>query len=778
MSDRILTENETEVLKKGLSFVPHNRFKAFTWIKDLNLFVRKLKWHKFFKNQDRNEADNLGIDLVDLQGIRDLSDLLGDNENAQARGYTTLKPKSTRMPPTMDCPEIDLFLKLVTAEFEKMDQNYDTYIPGKNKNLKKSEMEALLSLEKDDTIILKPADKGGNLVLMDHKKYTTMCYQLLRDKETYTILGKDPTDDFLEELRGIVVKALDDGVITCEESKFILIEHPRVATFYTLPKIHKGLMPLRGRPIVSGVDCLSQNASIYVDHILQSFVKALPSHIRDTPDLIKKIEGITVDGDAKLASIDVEALYSSIPHSWGLKAVEYFLKTRGLQHRLHNIFVLQLLEFILQHNYFLFDSKIFHQLRGTAMGSPCAPTYANLFLGWWEDTHIFGDDSSIWTPSILYWGRFIDDIFILWNNSELAFRQFVDSLNVNEVGLRFTSEIENHRLPFLDILVEKDRRGNLFTNIFRKPTASNSLLKWQSHHPIPLKKGIPKGQFLRVRRNCSRMKDYHHQARELGERFLKRGYPRDTLETAYQHALCQDRNKLLIPKPHQKDANEGKVRVITTFDERSEEAVSIIKKYWEVLKMDPELQEIVPLKPQVTYRRGRSIRDRMVHSHYVRPKAKGTWLDRRPTGTFRCGKDCVACPYVCQGKTFVTLGSTKEYNQYHFANCVTSGVVYLCTCECPLSYVGKTKRQLRRRIGEHLGDIRHGRDTPLARHVNEIHGGDPKKISFKVIEVIRPSERRGDWNKVILQKEVQWIHRLRTLEPLGLNDQMHFGCFI
>lgn len=188
----------------------------------------------------------------------------------------------------MDCPEIDLFLKLVTAEFDKMVQNYDTYIPGKGKNLKKSEMEALLSLEKDDTIILKPADKGGNLVLMDHKKYTTMCHQLLRDRETYKVLSKDPTDDFLEELRGIVTKALDEGVITCEESKFILIEHPRVATFYTLPKVHKGLTPLRGRPILSGVDCLSQNASIYVDHILQSFVKALPSHIRDTPDLIKK----------------------------------------------------------------------------------------------------------------------------------------------------------------------------------------------------------------------------------------------------------------------------------------------------------------------------------------------------------------------------------------------------------------------------------------------------------------------------------------------------------
>lgn len=167
-----------------------------------------------------------------------------------------------------------------------MNLNQGTCTP--KKNFRNPKMEASLSLEKDDSIILKPADKGGNLVLMDYIKYTTMCHQLLRDRKNYAILSKDPTDDFLEKLRDIVTDALDEGLISCEESRFILIEHPRVATFYKLPKVHKGLIQLRGRPIVSGVESLSQNASIYVDRILQSFVHALPSNIRDTSDLIKK----------------------------------------------------------------------------------------------------------------------------------------------------------------------------------------------------------------------------------------------------------------------------------------------------------------------------------------------------------------------------------------------------------------------------------------------------------------------------------------------------------
>lgn len=101
---------------------------------------------------------------------------------------------------------------------------------------------------------------------------------------------------------------------------------------------------------------------------------------------------------------------------------------------------------------------------------------------------------------MLFWGRFIDDIFLLWSDSISSFKEFVTSLNVNDVGLKFTYEISYTAIPFLDILIEKDRRGNLQTSIYRKPTATSSLLNWESHHPTSLKRGIPKRQFLRVRR--------------------------------------------------------------------------------------------------------------------------------------------------------------------------------------------------------------------------------------------------------------------------------------
>lgn len=96
-----------------------------------------------------------------------------------------------------------------------------------------------------------------------------------------------------------------------------------------------------------------------------------------------------------------------------------------------------------------------------------------------------------------------------------------------------------------------------------------------------------------------------------------------------------------------------------------------------------------------------------------------------------------------------------------FANCRTKGLVYLCSCSCPLDYIGKTVCQFRRRILDHIGDTRSRRETPIARHVWDVHGGDEKVLRFYVIEVIRNSPRRGDLDKHILQKETRWIHHMR-----------------
>lgn len=57
------------------------------------------------------------------------------------------------------------------------------------------------------------------------------------------------------------------------------------------------------------------------------------------------------------------------------------------------------------------------------MGNPCAPTYANELVGGY---HRIGNKETECVPWILFWGCYIDDIFILCSDNKKA---FVEKLN-------------------------------------------------------------------------------------------------------------------------------------------------------------------------------------------------------------------------------------------------------------------------------------------------------------------------------------------------------------
>lgn len=92
-----------------------------------------------------------------------------------------------------------------------------------------------------------------------------------------------------------------------------------------------------------------------------------------------------------------------------------------------NIF--SLLDFVLTHNYFVFKDRFYHQVNGTAMGTNCAPTYANLFLGWWEERIAFMEEYENYNSHILFWGRYNDDVLILGT--------YIFLLNSNSIGMKF-----------------------------------------------------------------------------------------------------------------------------------------------------------------------------------------------------------------------------------------------------------------------------------------------------------------------------------------------------
>ena len=89
---------------------------------------------------------------------------------------------------------------------------------------------------------------------------------------------------------------------------------------YLLPKIHKGLSNVPGRPVISNCGTPTEKISEFFDHQLQPIMKQANSNIKDTVDFLEKLRPIgEIPRGAILITAGVVGLYPSIPHDEGLK---------------------------------------------------------------------------------------------------------------------------------------------------------------------------------------------------------------------------------------------------------------------------------------------------------------------------------------------------------------------------------------------------------------------------------------------------------------------------
>lgn len=164
-----------------------------------------------------------------------------------------------------------------------------------------------------------------------------------------------------------------------------------------MPKVHKGLdIPLKGRPIVSGIGSLTENISSFVDFFIKPFVPKLPSYVRDSMDFIESLYAVDFSVDAVLLATLVQILYTNIPHEDGLWAVEQFLKQRQTDVKPSMTCLLDLINIVLTNNYFCFQNYYYVQVTGTAMGIKIIPNYACLYMGVFENEfHFFFSQDNV-----------------------------------------------------------------------------------------------------------------------------------------------------------------------------------------------------------------------------------------------------------------------------------------------------------------------------------------------------------------------------------------------
>lgn len=104
-------------------------------------------------------------------------------------------------------------------------------------------------------------------------------------------------------------------------------------------------------------------------------------------------------------------------------------------------------------NTFLFEDTFYHQIKGTAMGSPFAPNYANLFMGKFEEDFVYNDNEFSQYLKCLF--RYIDDCFFVFSGSVQTPHAFHKYLNTRLDSIKFSLEFNTDTISFLDVQVNR-----------------------------------------------------------------------------------------------------------------------------------------------------------------------------------------------------------------------------------------------------------------------------------------------------------------------------------
>ena len=111
--------------------------------------------------------------------------------------------------------------------------------------------------------------------------------------------------------------------------------------------------------------------------------------MKDTTDFIKKLDTVKIAPvNCYLVTMGVKSLYTNIPHTKGIDVVKSFMNRHCATSKATAI-VTTLLTLILILNNFIFNGQHYLQKMECPMGTKCAPNYADIFMGDFEEnTHL------------------------------------------------------------------------------------------------------------------------------------------------------------------------------------------------------------------------------------------------------------------------------------------------------------------------------------------------------------------------------------------------------
>ena len=755
-----LSVHHLSVLNKGLTFnLTNNKLNIRELQTYITKFERKLQLHYFFSKNGRVTQNDL--------------------------------PKTFEQNPAWWPPKLNATITKYCSEVEKY--LYTTMNKKCRKNINKQESNALKELKSNSNIVIKKADKSAGIVIMDKLDYENKIFEMLNDKNTYTETNTDDTLETKDNANTLFQNLYYNDYVTKKQYNNLTNFHPNCPIFYGIPKIHKPNNPLR--PIVSQINGPTSRVSKYVDKLLTVAENQIPYLLKDTTAFLNLIENHKqVTPNTLLVTLDVTSLYTNIPQEEGAKLVtEFYTETLNSWNDTHTIkpippdYLYELIKFILHNCTFQFQNKFYKQNFGTTMGASFSVKFANIYMH--KFVTKFFLENNHYKPQ--YLARLVDDIFFPWNQNENSLKDLIYKLNNFHNSIKFEPHYSNSEVNFLDTVTYLNKTNyTLHTKLYIKPTHKNQYLHYNSNHPQHVKTAIPYSQALRLRRIIDDNYILDEELKKLKQKFLARNYPENLLnEQIYRTTDINRKNTLQYKTKEEKTKNFNKftkggaflpliIPFSSTFNQKPTLKHKIIETWKDIILKDDKLNKVFSnSEPQIVYTKGITLQKLLVKSKH---KNTNNDLDENDTAlinilsslqrennnkVYKCNNiKCLCCRTMQTGNQFKNTQTKELHNIHDKMSCYSQNLIYLITCtKCNKQYVGETNRKLKERLQDHKSNIKTFKQTPIAIHFNL------PEHNINNLKIIPIEKLHFDSDKERKRREIEWIKKLNTRYPYGIN---------
>jgi hypothetical protein len=178
--------------------------------------------------------------------------------------------------------------------------------------------------------------------------------------------------------------------------------------------------------VVSGVSTVNEPLSKWIDIQLQQVIHLYPAYLKDSWQLLRELRELPpLPPDAICFTADALWMYTNIDNQHGIETIGRWLNLHwaDLPADFPSLKTVEGLNIIMGNNVFSFGNRFFKQANGTAMGTPCACSYATIYYSYHEETVLHQPDIA---P--IFYRTLIDGAYIIQSITPHRYTNFMQAM--------------------------------------------------------------------------------------------------------------------------------------------------------------------------------------------------------------------------------------------------------------------------------------------------------------------------------------------------------------